>query len=369
MGQQPALRVPDQFLAGQPAHALDEAAFDLADVERRVDAAPDVVQDVDRQHPALAGQQVDGDLGAGGAIGEIVERTPGQRARVVVDLGRAVVAVAPELDAGRIGGGHDFLPGTADLGAHDLGLLETHLGGAAAVLLGDEAGQSLAHLDRGELRGAAVEVGAGRGGGGRGIGHPGRVARTHAHARQRQAQRLGDDLRDLGVQALAHLGAAVVQQHAAIGVDMDQRTGLVELGRGEADAELDWRQRQSALDDRVGGVPVRDRGPPFAVARALGQPVDQRRQDVVLQRHAVVRDVALLGAVEVEPPHLERVLPEPARDLAHDRLDHEHALRSAEAAKGGAALLVGAAAPAVDRDMLEEIGVVAVKDCAVADRD
>ena len=42
----------------------------------------------------------------------------------------------------------------------------------------------------------------------------------------------------------------------------------------------------------------------------------------------------------------------PARDLAHDGLDHEHALRSAEAAKGGAALLVGAAAPAVDRDML-----------------
>ena len=39
---------------------------------------------------------------------------------------------------------------------------------------------------------------------------------------------LGDELGDLGHQALAHLGAAVVQLHAAVGVDVQQRARLVE---------------------------------------------------------------------------------------------------------------------------------------------
>ena len=35
MGAEPPLLVEDQFLGGEPAHALHEAALDLADVERR----------------------------------------------------------------------------------------------------------------------------------------------------------------------------------------------------------------------------------------------------------------------------------------------------------------------------------------------
>ena len=35
-------------------------------------------------------------------------------------------------------------------------------------------------------------------------------------------QLLGDDLRDLRVQALAHLGAAVIQQDRAVGVDVQR---------------------------------------------------------------------------------------------------------------------------------------------------
>jgi hypothetical protein len=42
--------VPDQLFGRQPAHALDERAFDLADVHRRVQRAADVVQDVGAQH-------------------------------------------------------------------------------------------------------------------------------------------------------------------------------------------------------------------------------------------------------------------------------------------------------------------------------
>jgi hypothetical protein len=65
VGEQLAgLRVPDQLLGGQPAHALDEGAFDLADVDGRVDGAAHVVQDVGAQHAVLAGQGVDGHLAA-----------------------------------------------------------------------------------------------------------------------------------------------------------------------------------------------------------------------------------------------------------------------------------------------------------------
>jgi len=46
---------------------------------------------------------------------------------------------------------------------------------------------------------------------------------------------------------------------------MHQRAGLVEQGGREADAELDRRDRQAALEHRVGGVPGRDGGLALAV--------------------------------------------------------------------------------------------------------
>ena len=46
-------------------------------------------------------------------------------------------------------------------------------------------------------------------------------------ALERHAELRRDDLRDLGVQALPHLCAAVIQQHRAVGVDVHQRAGLV----------------------------------------------------------------------------------------------------------------------------------------------
>jgi hypothetical protein len=59
---QPPGLVPDEFLHGQPARALDEAALDLADIERGVQRGAGVVQDIGAQDPVLAGQRVDADL-------------------------------------------------------------------------------------------------------------------------------------------------------------------------------------------------------------------------------------------------------------------------------------------------------------------
>ena len=95
--------VPAQLLGRQPAHALDEAALDLAEVDRRIDRAADVVQEVGAQHPVLAGERIDDDLGHGGAVGEIVERPAAGAGAVVPDLGRAVEPGRRELDAVLVG--------------------------------------------------------------------------------------------------------------------------------------------------------------------------------------------------------------------------------------------------------------------------
>ena len=66
--------MPDEFFHRQPAHALDERALDLADVDGRVERAADVVQHVGAQQLPLAGQRVDDDLAHRRAVGEVEER-------------------------------------------------------------------------------------------------------------------------------------------------------------------------------------------------------------------------------------------------------------------------------------------------------
>ena len=73
-GELARLRMPHQLLGGEPAHALDERALDLADVDRRVQRAADVVQHVGAQQAPLAGERVHRDLGHGRAVAEVVER-------------------------------------------------------------------------------------------------------------------------------------------------------------------------------------------------------------------------------------------------------------------------------------------------------
>ena len=252
VGAEHATAVPHQFLRGQPAHALNEAALDLADVDGRVDAAARVMQDVHLQHTALAGERVDHHFGAGSAIGEIVERAPGQCGLVVVDLGRAVKPVAPELDAVGVSGLHHVAEGARGAGRDHLATKEADRAGATAVEAADNGGQVVAHVAGRELGGTAVQVGAGRSRSGRGVGHLAGVAGGGEHPLKRHAQLIGHDLGDLGVQPLAHLGAAMVDLHAAVGIDMDQRSGLVEQGGGEADAELHRRDRDAALQHRAG---------------------------------------------------------------------------------------------------------------------
>jgi hypothetical protein len=67
-------------------------------------------------------------------------------------------------------------------------------------------------------------------------------------------EHLGDHLATLTIEPLAHLGAAVVEQDRAVGIDMHQGAGLVEVGGGEGDAELHRRQREAALEQRAAAL-------------------------------------------------------------------------------------------------------------------
>ena len=116
-------------------------------------------------------------------------------------------------------------------------------------------------------------------------------------------------------------------------------------------------------------IPRGDRRAPLAVVGARFERVDQLGRDVVLDRHAVRRDVAFAScrrgcALRTSSGSQ----PQRARDVVDDRLDREHALRSAEAAKRRVGHRVRLAAVRMDRDVRAASSVVDVEHGAIVDR-
>ena len=108
MAQQLAAFAVDQALGRDPAHALDEAADDLAAVDAGIDRAADVDQQIDARHGELAGEAIDLDLGDGRALRVVQERSAAAGLAVVVDAGRGVEAVGAEVDAVAAGRGAEL---------------------------------------------------------------------------------------------------------------------------------------------------------------------------------------------------------------------------------------------------------------------
>ena len=248
-------RVPAQLLEREPSGALHEGALDLAEVDDRRERVADVVEDVDPQHPVRAREPVDLDLRRGRPVGEVLERLALHPLGVPVQALGAVEARRRELHA-------LVVRGLGDLGERERGSACAHRDRPEAgdppareshVALVDpehppgDRGHAVADLLAGVLHRAAVEVGARRGGGGRGVGHLVGARRGEPHRLERHAECRGGDLQHLRVQALAHLGAAVVHQHRAVLVHVHERAGLVVGGEGERDAELHGRDREGAL--------------------------------------------------------------------------------------------------------------------------
>ena len=220
----------------------------------------------------------------------------------------------------------------------------------------------------GVLRRFAVQVGTAGGGGRRGVRHLVGVGRGDLHAVDFHLEHFGHDLRDLGVQALAHLGAAVVQVDAAVGVDVDQRTGLVEEAGGEGNTEFHRGQRQAFFQDRAVGVVATDRFAALGVLAAFFQFGGHFFEHVVLDGLVVVGDVALGLAVVVGLAHRQRIEGQMAGNGVHHFFDGDHALRAAETTVSGVRRGVGLAAMTVDGRVAQVVRVVGVEHRAVDNR-
>src|SRR5205085_2991242 len=82
---------------------LDEAALDLAKVDRRVQRMADIVEDIDGNDPVFASERVDHNLAERRTIGEIEEGAAGMGGAVVMDLRRRVEAGCRERNPGEMG--------------------------------------------------------------------------------------------------------------------------------------------------------------------------------------------------------------------------------------------------------------------------
>ena len=359
-----ALWMPHQLFGRQPAHALDERAFDLADVDGRVQRFAGVVQDVGAQQFPLAGERVDDHFAHGRAVREVVERSAEHLLAVPAQAGRGVEAVGPKLHTVEVALCDDRAERQRLAVDSDLVVRETHILRIAAVVRGHARGEALLDLARGVLRRLAVQVGPGRRGGGRRVRDLLRVGRGHAHPLEADAQLVRHHLCDFRVQSLAHFGAAVVDEDRAIVVDVDQRAGLVEVLDVERDSELQRRERDAALEHRAGRVELGDRLAARAVVAARFELGAELMDDVVGDDLPIGRDVVLRLAVEVGAAHVHRVFAQRARDRVEDVLDRDRSLRAAEAAEGGVALRVGLAREAVHRHVGQPVGVVEVAERA-----
>ena len=324
------------------------------------------MQKVGAQHPHLAGQRVDRDFGAGGAVGEVEERTPFRSEPIPMDLRRLVIAGVRRLHARQTAGLRKLAEAHGDIAREDPPVAELDRLGRDVPRMGRKSGHS--RLDRAgsDFRRHAVEVGSRRGGGRRGVGNLGRIGRGDAHEMQWNAKLFRNDLRDLGEQPLPHLRAAVIEMDRAVGIDVDKRGGLVERDERERDAEHHRGQRDASLDDRARRV---EGGDPFAagaiVARNLELLDDRPLGLVVLDRLIVGRAIEA-RAQQVGLAHVERIEAALARDRVHHPLDGDHALRAAEAAKGGVGDGVGLEAARDDRDVGQPVAVAGVEHRAVA---
>ncbi len=326
------------------------------------------MQDVAAQHLVFAGQGVDDHFRTGRAVGVVVERPAARLAAVVVDLRCAVKTGGRQRNLAEIGLLDQLIEADVLVAQAHLAILELDIFLEDLPLARGELHQPLLDGLRGILRRLAVEVGAAACCRRRSVRHFVGIGRGDLDAVDIDLEHLGHHLGDLGVQALTHLGAAMVQVDAAIGVDVHQCTTLVEETGGEADAEFHRRQRQALLQDRACGIERADFFASRCIVAAGFQLGGHLLEHVVLDGLVVVGDVALGLAVVVALAHLERVLAQLAGHGVHDLLDGDHALWATEAAVGGIRGEVGLAAMAVDGGVAQVVGVVGVEHGAVDDR-
>ncbi len=170
------------------------------------------------------------------------------------------------------------------------------------------------------------------------------------------------------MQALPHFGSTMIQQHGAVFINMHQGARLVVHWGGEGDPEFHRRQRESAFDHGVTGVPRGDGRAPRSIAARCFKLSSDCMNHVVFDRLTVVGHVAIMLAVEIDPAYVERVASQRARNVIDNALDHHHRLRPAKASKCRVRHRMRLAAMRNDLHMFEKIGVVHVAHGAIVHR-
>ena len=147
-----------------------------------------------------------------------------------------------------------------------------------------------------------------------GVGRARRVGVDHAHARDVDAEGLGGDRGEAGLDA-GHVGRAGDHGQAAVGVQpADRRRGLV-AARPPADGDADALARAQLVAAR----------PQRVVAHALEAGACAEHGERLTRRATI----ALAG--DVAQPQLERVELQPAREVVDERLDGERRRRRGRA--------------------------------------
>ena len=217
----------------------------------------------------------------------------------------------------------------------------------------------------------AVDVGTAAGCGGAGVGYLLCVGGADANGADGHTQAVGRDLRHLGVQALAHFGATVVDDDTAVLVHTNQGAALVEHGGRERNAKLQRADGQTTFARAALGVEGVGRNAARAIVGHRFQLVQHTVAHPVFDHLAVGRGhrqrVAAHRrvAVQIDAAHIQGVERQVFGHAFDHRLDREHALRPAKTAKSRGRLCVGAAPVAHHVQVRQVINVVDVQYGAV----
>jgi hypothetical protein len=250
--EEPPLRIPEEFFAGEPADTLHVGALDLTAVDAGVQRVAHVVEDVRSQDALHPGVPVDLDLGHRRAKREVVEGLPPPRALVIVNTGRPVEARRRHrglLDVRALG--QLVVDGQRPTVGHEGATVPLHIVERRFEEVRRDGSQPVAEREARVAHRRAVEVGPRARRRRRRVGNLVRRRLHHPHLVAGEPELAHRDTQDLGVEPLAHLGSAVVHLEGAVAVEMQQRARLVEEGRSEGDAKLHRRDGDAALDARA----------------------------------------------------------------------------------------------------------------------
>ncbi len=341
------------------AHAHPHAALRLAFDGQWIERAPHVDRHPHLVRRDLAAQFVDRGLdhlrrvaeahgGADGAAADLLVALEFDRAGVGAfdrDGARVDHRRAHRLDPAQAG--LFAVAREEDLVAH-LDVLRHHLEPAGHRL----HQQRLQFQRRGDRR-AADHEGHARGIAAVVLGRHGAVRRDDADARERDVEHLGGALRGHGVRALADVGGAGEERHAAVEVEPQLHRGMrlagPVLGRGGARHEVRAGQAEAAALGHVALALVPARGR-LHLLQALGQAVAEH----VLRIHRAVRNLRQ----QVLLPHGQRIEAQFGRHVGEQRLEGGARVHRAVAALRAAGRQVGVDAPGVVLDGRDVVDAV-----------